>query len=66
MGSLHQGGGAFTVGRGGLGRDTRGDTHVEEREVGSNLCRDTKVIGFLDPCRMCVFSVRIFNIDAES
>ena len=39
---------------------------MEEREVGSNLCRDTKAIGFLDPCRMCVFSVLIFDTDAAS
>ena len=39
---------------------------MEEREVGANRCRDTKVIGFLDPCRMCVFSVHIFDTDAAS
>ena len=47
-------------------RGTKGDPYVDVKEVVSNLCADTVVLVIWDPCRMCVFSVRIIGTDPVS
>ena len=55
-----------TVGRGGKRRFKRRDTYSEESDVGDDLCRDTGVLGFLDPLSTCVLNVHIVGTDSTS
>ena len=55
-----------TEGRGVWRQSTRGDPYAEENKVVADLCGDTRIIGFWDPLRVCVFGILIFDTDADS
>ena len=54
-----------TGGRGG-GWGKRGGLYLEERKAGADLRGDMGLLGFWDPCRLCLFGVFIFDTYTSS